>query len=149
MKRRKPTAHELKQLRRDNALQPVTLTEIPRTEWPLAVALDHARMPLQVWRSREFLVMAYKDGGALRLSVMRTDRDRGAKRFRDGISWDELQRVKREAGFGDYCAVELFPPDAQVVDVANMRHLWILDEPPAFMWTRPTFAERAVAGCAL
>lgn len=44
----------------------------------------------------------------------------------DGITWDDLQWIKRAAGYGDREAVEVYPLDDDVVNVANMRHLWIL-----------------------
>jgi hypothetical protein len=31
-------------------------------------------------------------------------------------------------------AVEIYPADGDVVAVANMRHLWLLPEAPAFAW---------------
>lgn len=45
-------------------------------------------------------------------------------------------RLKAECGRGDKWAVELYPPDEAVVNVANIRHLWLLPEPPAFGWNR-------------
>jgi len=62
----------------------------------------------------------------VRLSVLRTSLDT-AGGWQQDITWEELQRLKREAGYGDHDAVEVFPPDADVVNVANIRHLWILE----------------------
>lgn len=42
------------------------------------------------------------------------------------LSWEELQEGKRDLGFGDCLAVEIYPPDAEVVNEANIRHLWVL-----------------------
>ena len=53
----------------------------------------------------------------------------------DAITWDELQRLKAEAGFADRWAVEVFPPDAQVVNIANIRHLFLLPGPPDYAWS--------------
>lgn len=92
-------------------------------------------VPYQAWRSKRFLVVLWLElTGARRLSIMRTEFDKNGVQL-DGITWDELQRLKGEAGFHDVCAVELYPPDQHVVNVANMRHLFLLSEPPAFMWT--------------
>lgn len=44
----------------------------------------------------------------------------------DGVSWDALQWVKGAVGYADCEAVELYPPDDRIVNVANMRHLWVL-----------------------
>jgi hypothetical protein len=55
--------------------------------------------------------------------------------WKDGILWDELMEVKTAVGFGERWAVEVFPPDAHLVNVANMRHLWITHRPP-FAWVK-------------
>ena len=92
---------------------------------------------VDLWRSNRFLVQLYeaRDGGQ-RLSVCRTMLDTTTGRWLDGITWDELQAIKRQVGFGDRMAVEIYPADAQVVNVANMRHLWILDQPLPFAWKK-------------
>lgn len=118
-----------RQLARDNAKLPSELAGVPRHEWP-----DPSAPQWAVWRSREFLVQAFKEaGGVMRLSINRTTLN-GSGRWVDGITWDEVQRLKRECGFGDRWAVEVFPADAEIVNVANVRHIWLLPEPPAFAW---------------
>lgn len=118
-----------RQLERDNAKLPVRLAEIPRTQWPV----DRPEY-LSVWRSRGFFVQVVRDGSAVRVSVNRTEMV--GDRWRDGISWDDLQRVKEEIGLGSAWMVECYPPDQEVVNVANVRHLWVLPEPPSFGWKR-------------
>jgi len=71
----------------------------------------------------------------VRLSVCRTSLN--GERWQDGISWDDLQRLKRECGYGNADAIEVFPADADVVNVANMRHLWIMAEPIECAWRKP------------
>lgn len=126
------TRRQLQALERENARWPETLREIPRDEWP--------RQPanvLAIWRSRRFLVQVYDEGGGLvRLSICRTTVDAGAGRWHDGIGWDDLQRLKSECGFGHRDAVELYPADRDVVDVANMRHLWLPPVPVWFAWRK-------------
>lgn len=96
---------------------------------------DVHQAPVAAWRSQEFLVQAFNaPSGVVRLSVNRTHVDPGSLRWVDGITWDDLQRLKREAGYGDREAVEIYPPDGCVVDVANIRHLWILPERMPFSW---------------
>lgn len=122
----------LKKLARDNAAQPATMTEVPVDLWPTAMV----GVVLRFWRSQRFLAQLHPElGGILRLSVNRTTTKTGA-RWDDGITWDELQAVKAECGFSATWAVEVFPPSEKVVDVANMRHLWLLPEAPAFAWKR-------------
>ena len=48
----------------------------------------------------------------------------------------ELQDIKRQAGLGDYMAVEIYPKDRDIVNVANMRHLWVLRDPLQFGWRK-------------
>lgn len=42
------------------------------------------------------------------------------------IPWSDLQRVKDEVAGADRLAIEVFPPADQLVDDANMFHLWVL-----------------------
>jgi hypothetical protein len=109
------------------------LTRVPADEWPQDALRVMSNPPIEVWRSREYLLMVYQDNGATRLSVVRTAlTTHGA--WPDGISWDDLQRLKRECGRGDQWAVEIYPADADVVNVANMRHLFLLAAPPPYAW---------------
>ncbi len=89
--------------------------------------------PHAVWRSREFLVQLFADNGHVRMTVNRTHKPNG-KDWAEGITWDELQRLKTEVGYGDRWAVEVYPPDEEVINDANMRHLWLLKETPDYGW---------------
>lgn len=107
----------------------------PRETWPEPV---NPKL-VEVWLDRDFLAQLFTENdGVLRLSVNRTVRDAsagdGVVRWIDGITWDDLMQVKRECGFANNWAVEVFPADAHVVNVARMRHLWILPEAPRFAW---------------
>lgn len=123
------TRAQRRQLERDNAKQPSTLREVPRDEWPNPLGTQ-----LRVLRSRDFLVQEFSAAAPakVRLSVCRTSLS--GDRWQDGITWDELQRLKRECGYGSADAIEIFPADIDVVNVANMRHLWVMDEPVSFAW---------------
>lgn len=44
------------------------------------------------------------------------------------IPWAEKQRIKNELFGVDRIAVEVFPAETQLVDEANMYHIWILPE---------------------
>lgn len=116
--------------RAEQARQPIVLRMVPREMWPVAPA-----GLVEVWRSRRFLVQVYAASeGAERVSVNRVVI--AGDRWADGITWDDLQSVKREIGRGERWAVEVFPADSAVVNVANMRHLWLLPERPAYAWDR-------------
>lgn len=130
---------------RENERWPDHLCQMPREMWPDAYRLASLGkaglvLPLEVWRSRRSVVQVYSEAnGVLRMSVNRPAlREDG--RWRDGLTWDELQRLKREIGRGDLYAVEVYPRDADVVNVANMRHLWLLPEPLPIGWTRSSEA---------
>ncbi|SMC63943.1 DUF7694 domain-containing protein [Sporomusa malonica] len=109
---------------------PVTLQRVPKETWPI----NRPRGLKEVWRSRNFLVLVYDaNAGIERLSVQLTQLIHD-DRWQDGITWDELQQLKHECGRGDKFAVEIYPADSDLVNVANMRHLWILPEPPEYAW---------------
>jgi hypothetical protein len=52
---------------------------------------------------------------------------RSGERWAEGITWEQLQQIKRQVGYGEFDAVEVYPDDDDVVNVSNMRHLWILE----------------------
>jgi hypothetical protein len=118
-----------RQLARDNAKLPAALQEVPRYQWPNPDAPQ-----LRVLRSRDFLVQEFgaPEPAIVRLSVNRTALS--GDRWTDGISWEELQRLKAECGYASRDAVEVFPAERDVVNVANMRHLWVLRQPLEFAW---------------
>ena len=109
---------------------------VPECEWPLFPAFE--TIPLRVWRSKDYLAVLYEQraDGMKRLTVNSTRRMPNRRRksgtdWRDGITWDELQRVKNECLGEDVWCVEVYPAQGDLMDVTNMRHLWPLDEPPA------------------
>lgn len=125
--------------RAEAARRPATLTEIPRARWP-AHYLTDPKAPTKVYESRKYLAQLYDVGAregrtVMRLSVCRvTLKEDG--RWEEGLQWDELMQVKREIGFAELYAVEVYPQDSEVVNVANMRHLWLLATPLTIGWFR-------------
>lgn len=52
-------------------------------------------------------------------------------------AWGEMQRIKDELAGCDKTAVEVYPPATEIVDQANMFHIWVLPEPlPFSLFTR-------------
>lgn len=97
-----------------------TMVPVPRDTWP-----KDGVPRTSVFRSQDFLVQCFEErGGMTRLSVNRTDVDRHGM-WKDGITWEQLQWIKNQCGFADRDAVEVFPPDEDLVNVSNVRHLWI------------------------
>ena len=102
--------------------------------------------PFRVWRSNRFLAQLFRDEHAVRLTINRTALNHEGH-WEDGITWDELQAVKSECGYGHMCGLEVYPADAHVINDANLRHLFLMVSPPPFAWeatnggTRQTVAE--------
>jgi hypothetical protein len=90
---------------------------------------DMTKYPVRIWHSNRFCVQAFEEKpGIVRLSVNRALLKPDGS-WLDGITWDELQDIKRQCGFGDNDAVEVFPSDKDIQNVANMRHLFVFLEP--------------------
>lgn len=105
---------------------------VPQELWP---TLKNA--PLAIWENRFFLAQVYDAGGVYhRISVTRRKLGYG-RTFDDGIYWDELMTIKAGIGMGHRFAVEVYPEDINIVNAANMRHLWVfpLGQRLNFAWT--------------
>lgn len=120
-----------KQLKKENSKWPMVPVEIPREDWPKQQEHDAER--LRVLRSRGFLIQVFRESGHIRISVNRTLLNKNGL-WRDDISWDELQKIKAWCGHKNSQAVEIYPREQDVVNVANMRHLWILQDTLPFGW---------------
>lgn len=107
------------------------LTPVPESEWP--PPRGDGERPTALWRSREFLVQEYQETDCVRLTVIRVTL--GADlHWEDRITWDELQRVKREAGYAEWYGVEVYPRDRDIVYDCKMRHLWLFEKPLPIGW---------------
>lgn len=130
------TREQRRALARENAKLPATLRVVPKDQWP-EYPPGTSKIPYAVWRSRHFLVQCYQErDGITRLSVARSEIDTATGRWKDGITWDELQDIKRQVGLEEYMAVEIYPADRDIINVANMRHLWVLRDPLPFGWKK-------------
>ena len=97
--------------------------------------------PLAAWRGRRFMAMIFseivRDGSTyLRMQITRTELNSDGT-WKDGISWDELQGIKYACGFGKAWMTEVYPPDEDIVNPSNARHLWIVHMPPFGWSTQP------------
>jgi hypothetical protein len=128
-----PVSYLRKYLRQESRKYPAHLVMVPRETWPPHLRGSKVR---ECWRSNYYLLQVYDEGNGIeRLSVCKNVlRDDG--QYDDKIPWEVLQRLKSECGRGDKCAVECYPPDAEIVNVANMRHLFVLPECPDFVWRK-------------
>ncbi len=70
-------------------------------------------------RNRVFAVLERQDAvGVVHLAVSSLSGIRP--------SWHEMQRIKNEIAGEDATAIEVYPPQDQVVDEADMFHIWVL-----------------------
>lgn len=123
--------------REEAAKRPAQLTEISRER--ITETYPNAKHPpIRVWQSRKYLVQLFDEPPFLsvdtkRITVCRvTLGDDG--HWDAGLSWDELQDIKREIGFSEWYGVEIYPRDRDVVNVANMRHIWVFAVPLDLGW---------------
>lgn len=74
-----------------------------------------------VHRNKVFSVLERHDkSGAVHLAVSSLSERRP--------TWWEMQRIKDEIAGPDATAVEVYPPQNEVVDEANMFHIWVVPE---------------------
>jgi len=121
--------------------RPAQLTEIRRDLWPMSQTKQ-----THVWHSRKFLVQMFDETpfqgiDTRRISVSRVTLKNDG-RWDEHIEWEELMQVKREIGFGHWYALEIFPRDVDIVNVANMRHLWMLVAPLQLGWFTASQSQR-------
>lgn len=109
---------------------PAKLELVPPSLWPTS---QHDLSRLEVWQSRDYLVQVFFAPNGYRISVNRTTKLPDG-RWADGLTWDELQQIKSAVGFKMKQAIEIYPPADKVVNVANMRHLWVMQEPLEVGW---------------
>lgn len=123
-------------LRRRATEWPAQLAPVPEREWP--AQRPDVQRPTAVWRSRDYLVQMFPVPPLNGIEVRRLSVNRCAitndGHWEQDISWDSLQRLKRETGHGEWYAVEIYPRDNDLVYVANMRHLWLLAKPLGIGW---------------
>ena len=125
------TRNQRRQMEKNNAEWPLTLKKIPPELWPKHPQHE----PLEVWRSRGFLVQVCAEpNGYERMSVCRTTH--AGSSWDELITWEELMVLKRECGRGNKDALEVYPADQDIVNVSNMRHLFFPPEPVSFKWSR-------------
>lgn len=84
---------------------------------------------LHAYRSRKFLVQiwtapAWNSLEAVRMTVNRSELGSDG-RWKAGITWDELFELKNQI-FPEREAIEVYPPEKELQNIENMRHLWIL-----------------------
>jgi hypothetical protein len=115
-----------RQLEKENAKRPELLTSVDKSLWPTD-GHDNSRTGCMV--SKKYMVQIFDEhNGVIRISCNRTSINQFGQ-WEENLSWDELMEIKRQAGYGDRYAVEVLPGDDDIVNVANMRHFWVMPHP--------------------
>lgn len=110
-----------RQFERDSKSWPEELKLVDSADLPEG---EHAGL-IELWRSSLFVVQVHEHNEAvLRVSIATVDK----QKIPDRLPWPTLQRLKREIGRGDWEAVEIFPADADQVNIDDMRHLWVFKD---------------------
>ncbi len=109
------------------------LKEVAKNRWPTSDSRY-----LRVFKNDKYLVQTMTDNGFIRITVNLIENigTMMTPKWAEGISWDNLQNIKDSIGFKDRWCVECYPPTQDIINVANMRHLWVLEEMPKFGWKR-------------
>ena len=76
--------------------------------------------------------------GFIHLSIKRADR----QPCRD---WRDFQRIKNQLAGPEWEAVELYPAESRLVDMANQFHLWCFEQPLGLGWQQRLVGNQAQA----
>jgi hypothetical protein len=117
-------------------IDPALLKLIPKSEYPatanppsLAYADRANGVIVQIWDNATPGCDGTPWAGTLRVAVKHT-RAKNQKQvmsrgYAKPVTWDDLQAIK-DHFWPDRIAVEIFPPKDKIVDVADMRWIWVL-----------------------
>lgn len=104
------------------------LKEVPRHVWP-----SNTAAPDRLFMNNVLTVQLFNEkSGMVRLSVKSHD-------GKGGLEWDLLQQIKNDVGYSKCQAIEIYPSSKDVVNVANMRHLWVLPTALDIGWFRQVY----------
>ena len=105
-----------------NVNDPIALNEARRA----GNKVRPAKMFVNNLFSVQFFYHATEWGEITQLTIRRHDADDGAKGKQ--ISWADKQRIKDTLIGENFTAIEVFPSQENLVDQANIYHLWVLPE---------------------
>lgn len=84
---------------------------------------------IQVWKNQTPACTGTPWEGTLRVSVKHTSAKKPSQIMKRGyakpITWDDMQAIK-DHFWPERIAIEVFPPRDKIVDVADMRWMWVL-----------------------
>ena len=84
---------------------------------------------VQVWENKTPGCDGTPWTGTLRVAVKHTRAKKPSQAMRRGfalpVTWDDMQAIK-DHFWPDRIAIEIYPPKDKIVDVADMRWMWVL-----------------------
>lgn len=105
---------------------PDTLEKVPEND-PNVPYSSHPEDIKAIFRSKKYTVILYKMNkitGRQRFSITRNEWSSKERRYVGNISWDEIMEIKRQIGLGDVECWEYYPKDSEIINEANMRHIF-------------------------
>jgi hypothetical protein len=105
-----------------------------------ARALFAKELATKLYVNSRYQVSIEESDSVTHLSIKRVDQE-------SIHDWRDLQRIKNELCGADCEAIELYPAESRVVDLANQYHLWVVREriPVGFTGRRTTGTAEAEA----
>lgn len=91
---------------------------------PNQISTPFGEVSVMAWENEEFILGLFSFQGYVRLSIWRQPGTDVGK----VISWETLQTLKSLAGFGNNDAVEVYPRNQDIVNTANARHIYIMND---------------------
>ena len=76
----------------------------------------------KIWKNSKYQVSEFDDGDVIHLSIKRID----IEAIHD---WRELQEIKNKIVGEENEAIEIYPAESRLVDMANQYHLYVFKDP--------------------
>ena len=108
------------------ASYPDKLEIVPEND-PYIPYSSHPEDIKTIFRSKQYTVILWKQNrfdGKQRFSITRNEWSSKERRYVGNISWDEIMEIKRQMGLGEVECWEYYPKDSEVINEANMRHIF-------------------------
>lgn len=105
---------------------PDTLEIVPENDLNVPYS-SHPEDIKTIFRSKKYTVILWKQNridGKQRFSISRNEWNSKERRYVGDISWDEIMEIKRQIGLGDVECWEYYPKDNEIINEANMRHIF-------------------------
>lgn len=110
------------------------LEPLTREDCKNITGIEPPEQLIKAYMSKEFLVQLYQEKNKpLRITINKTTVT-STGNWEDNITWDEIQKIKNEIGFENKDCVEIYPAEKNIVNVANMRHIWVMEDLLDFSW---------------